>query len=324
MKVAITDYAYEHVDAEREIISAIPAELVTGQCRTEDEVIELARDADGLICQFAPITCRVIKELSKCRVIVRYAIGVDIIDVKCAEKEGIHVCNVPDYGVDEVSDHAMLLLLAAARKLPDLQRSVVESRWSYLDAKPVHRIKGATLGLAGFGRIPRLVAKKALAFGMKVIVFDPYVPPEMVREAHCEPVGFDDLLAAADYISVHTPLTEETRHLFGSDAFGKMKRNPILVNTSRGGVIDESALLEALKSGQVTAAALDVTEKEPINRDNPLLTMPNVMITPHSAWYSEEAIELLQRGVAEEVARVLTGNPPKNPVNHVGAKERGR
>jgi len=318
MKVVITDNGYEHVNQERAILEGFGAQLITASCKTEDEVIACAFDADAIICQFAPITAKVINALKKCRVIVRYAVGVDTIDAKSAQEKGIYVCNVPDYGSEEVATHAMALMLAAVRKLICMRQAVLAGTWSYTAAKPIRRLYGQTLGLVGFGRIPRLIAEKAKGFGLRIVVSDPFVDPESIVAAGCVPVAFEELLETSHIISVHAPLTEGTRHMFDRRVFSLMKNQPYIINTSRGGVMDEKALLEALESGKISGAALDVCEKEPADPANPLLRRDDVLITPHSAWYSEESIQALQRSVAEEVVRVLRGQKPKNPVNVVG------
>ncbi len=315
-KVVISECYYENVDQEQEILADIDAELIRCSCKTEEDVIEAARDCDALICQFAPITRKVIYALEKCKVIVRYAIGVDIIDLKAAEERGIYVCNVPDYCIDEVSNHAIALLMDCARKLTLIAENAKKGITGYQSVQPLLRMEGKTLGLAGFGRIPRCVAHKMQNFGLNIITYDPYLPDGVAEEAGVRKVSFDELLTASDYISVHCPLTEETHHLFNKEAFEKMKKQAVFVNTSRGAVVDEAALIEALRSGEIGMAGLDVTEQEPVTPDHPLLALENAVVTTHIAWYTEESVLALQRMVAEETARVLTGNPPKHPVNH--------
>lgn len=315
LKVVIVDYYYEHIEAERREIARLGAVLEDYHCKTEDEIIAVAKDADAVIVQFAPVTRRVVESLEKCRIIVRYAIGVDNIDVPSATERGIWVCNVPDYGVDEVSSHAVLLLLACARKLPILSRDVRQGNWNYNVAKPVHRIAGNVLGLVGLGRIPSLVARKMRGFDVETIAFDPYVTPESAAELGVRLVDMDTLLRDSDYVSVHCPLNDQTRHMFGREQFKRMKSSAVFVNTARGGVVNEKELAEALRAGEIAAAGLDVCEWEPIAPDSPLLQMDNVVVTPHVAWYSVEAIQSLQQKAAEEVVRVLSGAPPLNPVN---------
>ena len=317
MKVVITDNGYENVEQEKQIIEQFGAELIILSCRTEEDVIKNAVDADAIICQFAPITSKVIDKLSKCKVIVRYAVGVDTIDYKAAQEKGIYVCNVPDYGSEEVATHAMALLLALNRKLLLMRQSVLDGTWSYTAVKPVYRLKGQTLGLVGFGTISRLLAEKAKGFGLRIVVYDPFVDPKSIVSSGYIPMSLEGLAEISNIISIHAPLTESTHHLFNKNIFDLMKNKPYMINTSRGSLIDERALLEALELHTISGAALDVCEKEPIDPANPLLSHYDVLITPHSAWYSEESIKVLQRSVAEEVVRVLKGDKPKHPVNTI-------
>lgn len=315
-KVVVTDYYYENLRQEREIIEGIGAELVEFQCKTEDEVIAAAAGCDALICQFAPITSRVIQTLTQCKVIVRYAIGVDNIDLSAAEQQGIYVCNVPDYGIDEVSNQAIALLMDCAKKLTYLANQVKQGNCSYTLVKPLYRMEGKTLGLVGFGRIPRLVAKKMSAFGLKILAYDPFMDHQAAQQLGVTPVELNKLLQKSDYISVHCPLNQETYHLFDRDAFRQMKPTAIFINTSRGAVVKEEDLIWALEQSEISMAGIDVTETEPIPADHPLLKLDNAVVTPHAAWYSEEAIQSLQMKAAQEVARVLSGQAPQNPVNH--------
>ena len=315
-KVVVTDYYYENLRQEREIIEGIGAELVEFQCKTEDEVIAAAAGCDALICQFAPITSRVIQTLTQCKAIVRYAIGVDNIDLSAAEQQGIYVCNVPDYGIDEVSNQAIALLMDCAKKLTYLANQVKQGNCSYTLVKPLYRMEGKTLGLVGFGRIPRLVAKKMSAFGLKILAYDPFMDHQAAQQLGVTPVDLNKLLQKSDYISVHCPLNQETYHLFDRDAFRQMKPTAIFINTSRGAVVKEEDLIWALEQSEISMAGIDVTETEPIPADHPLLKLDNAVVTPHAAWYSEEAIQSLQMKAAQEVARVLSGQAPQNPVNH--------
>lgn len=319
-KVVITDYYYESIHQEAAVMAEMGAELRDYHCQTEDEVIAVAADCDALICQFAPITRKVIESLDKCKVIVRYAIGVDNIDVAAAEEHGIYVCNVPDYGIDEVSNHAIALLLDCAKKLTYLAGQVKQGNCSYTTVKPLYRMEGKTLGLMGFGRIPRLVAKKMAGFGVHIIAYDPMMNEEQARKLGVTPVSFDQLLRESDYLSVHCPLTADTHHLFNEAAFRAMKPTAIFINTARGAVVNEEDLIHALEQGEIAMAGIDVTETEPIPVDHPLLKLDNAVVTPHAAWYSEEAVQSLQLKAAQEAARVLMGQPPLNPVNHPAAR----
>jgi len=314
-KVVIGDYNYESLENEREVLSKINCRIFDYQCKTEDELISVANDCDALIVQFAPVTRKVIENLKNCKVIVRYAIGMDIIDIPAATEHGIYVANVPDYGIDEVSNHAICLLLALIRKLPQSIETIKEHKWDVSLIKPLHRPVGKRLGLIGLGRIPSAVAKKLSGFDFEIVSFDPYVDKKHADELGVKLVSFDELVETSDFISVHCPLTNETRGLFNKDVFKKMKNTVMIINTARGPIINESDLIEALKNKEIGAVALDVTEKEPIDFSSPLVSMENVILTPHIAWYTEESNTALQTKAAEEVLRVLSGNVPKNLIN---------
>lgn len=315
MKVAITDYEYANIDIERKIFAAAGIELYDYQCKNEKELIAATYDKDGVIVQYCPMTSNVIKKLQHCKIIVKYGIGVDNIDISAATAKNIFVCNVPDYGVEEVANHTMTFLLALARKLPALCSIVRKGDFGYKKAVPIKRLSLCTLGLLGFGRIPQLVCKRARAFGMRVLTYDPYVKPEIITKAGAESVDRDTLLRESDYISCHCPLTEETFHSINATTISKMKTGACLINTARGGIICEKDLVVALKEGKLAGAALDVFEREPLPLDSELRGLPNVIITGHCAWYTEEAITTLQHKAAEEVVRVLRGSLPLNLIN---------
>lgn len=317
MKVVITDFEYPNVDQETKIITESGAQLQACHLKTEEEIIAAVRDADAVIVQYAVITRKIIDHMQNCKMIIKYGIGVNNIDSAAATEKGIYVCNVPDYGVDEVSNHAIALLLALAKKLPVITKALRGGDWGYTSTVPLFRLAGSTLGLVGLGRIPSLVAKKMSGFGMRILAFDPYMTPEAARERGAELVDFETLCRESDFISIHCPLTDSTTHLFDEKAFALTKKTAFLINTARGPVIDEQALIQALKSGKIAGAGLDVFESEPISQESELLRMDNVIATPHCAWYSEEAISTLQRKVAEEVVNVLGGNPPFNRTNKI-------
>lgn len=315
MKVVITDYEYQDVEKERKILEAAGIDLDERQCRTEQALIDACREADGVIVQYCTITERVIRAMECCRVIIKYGIGVNNIDVDAASAKGIYVCNVPDYGVDEVSNHAIAMMLALSRGLKPLNESLTCGAWGYGPVVPLHRMTGSTLGLVGLGRIPSLVAKKMAGFGLRILAYDPFARPEYARRLGVELVEFDTLVAESDYISIHCPLTPQTRGMFGPEAFRRMKSTAILVNTARGPVIQQQALVEALRTGELAGAGLDVYEQEPLPKDSPLLHMPNLICTPHCAWYTEEAVMAVQEKAAQEAANVLTGHTPWHAVN---------
>lgn len=315
-RVVITDHVFPSLEIERAVLEeGAGAEVIVLQATSEDDLREAAADADAVLVCYAPITRRVIDRLHRCRIIARYGIGVDNVDVAAATEKGIVVTNVPDYCVDEVSDHALALLLACARKVPFLDRRVRAGRWEARDAVPMSRLRGQTLGLIGFGKIPRRVAEKAQALGLRVLAYDPYVSREEMEAHRVTQAPLDQVLAQADFVSVHAPLVPETRGLIGERALRTMKPTAYLINTARGPIVDETALARALRDGWIAGAALDVLESEPPRPDNPLLGLETVILTPHVAFYSEESVRDLQRKAAEEVARVLAGEPPRSPVN---------
>jgi len=316
MLVAVADSVFPNLDTAREMLGAIGADLQLASQATPEAILKVAVPADALLVTYAKITADMIQQMTRCRIISRFGIGVDNVDLEAATAAGIVVTKVPDYCIDEVSDHAMALLLALVRKIPASNAQVHAGRWEMKAVVPIHRLKGRILGLVGFGRIPRLLAPKAKAFGLRVIVHDPLVQADVIAREHVDQVDFDELLAQSDYVSIHTPLLPETRNLFNGDAFGRMKPGSYLINTARGPIVDEQALARALDAGQLAGAALDVMPQEP-PAGSPLLGRDNVIITPHTSFYSEESLLELQRQAAQEVADVLTGQPAKNPVNSV-------
>lgn len=315
MKAVITDYQYENIDQEKQIFKEAGIDLVEYQIKDPKDLIGVIDDADGIITQYSEINADVIKHLEHCKVIIKYGIGVNNIDVQAATEKGIYVCNVPDYGVDEVSNHAIALIFALSKKLPIIVKALRGGEWGYDSIVPLYRFSEATVGLVGFGRIPQLVAKKLAGFGVRILAYDPYINSEAAEKLGVTPVDFDTLCRESDFISLHCPLTEDTKHLFDISAFEKMKNSAFIINTARGPVIKETDLITALKEGMIAGAGLDVFESEPIEKNNPLLGMDNVITTPHCAWYSLRAIDNVQRKAAEEVVNVLLGNEPWNCVN---------
>lgn len=313
-QIAVSDSVFPNLEPAQQVLRRIGAELRMASAPTAEAILEVAREAEGLLVTYAKINAGMIGEMKRCRIISRFGIGVDNVDLAAATAAGIVVTKVPDYCIDEVSDHAMALLLAAVRKIPLANRQVHGGRWEMPAVVPIHRLRGSTLGLVGFGRIPQLVAPKAQAFGMKVVSYDPYIPAEVLKKAGVEGVDFPTLLKVSDYISIHSPLLPETKGLFGDEAFAQMKPTAYLVNTARGPIVDEAALARALDRGRLAGAALDVMAQEP-PKDSPLLGRENVILTPHTSFYSEESLVDLQTKAAEEVVRVLSGQPPRNPVN---------
>ena len=311
-KIVITDCDHPSVDIEKKILGKINSEPVLEFCRTEDDVIEKAFDADAIINQYAPFTRKVIKSLRKCKVISRYGVGVDNIDIKAATEHNIIVANVPDYCVDEVSTHAFSLILSCARAIAILDRKVRGEKWDFTLAKPLYRTQGQTIGLFGLGRIARMLAQKATGFGFKIIAYDPYV---LDTDNYVKLVTLEQLLSESDFLSIHAPLTDKTKHIIGEKELQMMKNSAYLINTSRGALVDEKALYVALREKRIAGAALDVMENEPPNWENPLLSLENIVITPHISFYSEESYIELKTKTAEAVLSVLTGSRPRSVVN---------
>lgn len=312
--IAVTDSPFPSLDLARTALKRVDPELRMAKSPSVDDILAVARDADAILVTYAKLPGELLRQLKRCKAIGRFGLGVDNIDVKTARELGIPVTYVPDYCMQEVSDHAMAMLLALARKIPYSNKLVQAGRWEMPAVVPLRRLSTQTLGLIGLGGIPRALAPKAKSFGLKVISHDPYAPKELFASVGVESVSLNDLYARSDIISVHAPLTPETRGLVNAAAFAKMKKGVLIVNTARGPLIDEPALLAALDSGQVGAAALDVVVNEPLPKDSPLIGRDNLILTPHTGFYSIEALEELQTKCATDVARVLSGEKPVYPV----------
>jgi len=313
-KVAITDAEYASHEPEREVLSKLDVELVKFQCRTEDDVIKYCGDADALLNQYARIPRRVIDSLSNVKIIARYGVGVDNVDLKAATEKGIFVTNVV-YDICDVADHVLALMLSLIRKVPWARQSVKGGKWDWKEFQPIARITGKTVGIIGFGRVGREVAARIKGFGTHVIAYDPYVSREIFEKSDVKNVDLETLLKESDAITIHVLLSDETRHMIDENRLRKMKKTAVLINASRGAVIDENALYKALKEGWIAGAGLDVLEKEPPARDNPLFELDNIVVTPHMAWYSTSSLTEIQTKAAEEVARVLSGKLPVSLVN---------
>ncbi|HEX8010041.1 MAG TPA: C-terminal binding protein [Casimicrobiaceae bacterium] len=313
-KVVLTDYVWGSLDVERQTLGEL-ADLVALQTKTPEEFLREAEDCDALLNTYAgPITAEVMARMPKCRIIARYGIGVDTIDLDAATAEGIIVTNNPTYCIEEVAEHTLALLLACARKVAVYDRLVRGRRWEVPPGKPMFRLSGRTLGLVGFGNIARQVARRAAAFGMRILFADPFVA-EGGHDAPGKKTEFPNLLAESDFVSLHPPLTRETRKMMDDRAFSRMKPTAFLVNCSRGPVVDTDALVRALEARRIAGCALDTTDPEPLPDPHPLRGRENVILTPHVAWYSEQALVGLQAGAPNEVRRVLTGAWPVNVVN---------
>ena len=304
---------------ETEELAKVNAELVGAFCTTEDEIIEAAKDADAILAYEAHMTRRVMETLPKCKVIVNYGVGYDMVDIGAATDNNILVVNTPapDWCVEEVSNHAITLLLACAKKLVFLNNRTKHGRWTEWGRTlaPMVSIHGQTLGVIGCGSTGRMTARKAQCFSLRVLGYDPYVDKSLAKEYGITLVSLPELLKKSDFVSVHTFLSEETRHLIGEKEFKQMKPTAYFINTARGAIVDEPALIKALQEKWIAGAGLDVFEKEPVDSDNPLLKMDDVVVTPHCASYSDVAFKWLPTIVGQEAAKVLSGRWPKNVVN---------
>jgi D-3-phosphoglycerate dehydrogenase len=312
--IAVTDSPFPSLDPAKAALARLKPELRMAKSASAEDILAVARDADAILVTYAKLPGDLLRQLKRCKVIGRFGLGVDNIDIPVAVELGITVTYVPDYCMQEVSDHAMALLLALARKVPFSNKLVQSGRWEVPPIVPIRRIAGQTLGLVGFGNIPRAVAPKAKAFGLRVVTHDPYVPQDVLKAAGVEGVSFDKLLEISDFVSIHAPLLPATRGLINADAFAKMKKGALLINTARGPLVDEAALVAALDSGHLGGAALDVVAIEPLAKDSKLLGRDNVILTPHTGFYSVEALNELQTKCATDVARVLSGEKPVYPV----------
>lgn len=313
-KVVLTDYVWESLDVEHEILDGI-ADVVPLQVTDPESFFPEAADCDAMLNTYGgPITAEVMSRMPRCRIIARYGIGVDTIDLDAATEAGIIVTNNPTYCIEEVAEHTLAMMLSAARKITFYDRQVRGGGWAVPPGKPMFRVAGSTAGLIGFGNIARRVATAAGALGMRVLYFDPFVEQGQF-DAPGEKAELADVLAQADYLCVHAPLTPQTRGMLDAEAFAQMKSSAVLINCSRGPIVDTAALIDALDAGQIGGCALDTTDPEPLPEDHTLRARENVIINPHAAWYSEQAIEGLQRGAPNEVRRVLEGRWPVNVVN---------
>jgi D-3-phosphoglycerate dehydrogenase len=313
-RVVVTDHVFADLEIERSLLEPFDVELVVAPATDEATLSALAREADALLVCYAPVPRGVIEAAAagRLRVIARYGIGYDNVDVEAASEHGILVTYVPDYCLDEVADHTFALLLALGRGVVSAAESVRAGGWS-VPREGIHSLRGAQLTLVGLGRIGAKVAERALPFGLRVVARDPYVtaPPPGVELAP----SLAEALAEADFVSLHVPMSPENRHLVDDASIAQMKRAPVLVNTSRGGLVDLDAATRALLEGRLSGVALDVTEPEPLPEGHPLRTHPRAVVTPHMGFYSAEAQAELQRRAADEVVRAFRGDEPRSPVN---------
>ncbi|MDA0657477.1 MAG: C-terminal binding protein [Planctomycetota bacterium] len=318
MKVVITDFTFPDLAIEQQILQEVGASITSGQCKTPESLLALVADADAVITQFAPVSAHVIDGMQKARVIVRYGIGVDNVDLEAARRRGIPVCNVPDYCIDEVADHTLAFILAATRGVVPNARKVQQGGWGLaLPLTGMRAMRTQCVGIVGFGRIGREVAARLRPFKCRVLVHDPLVSAENLRESHVEPSDLASLLKNSDIVTLHCPSNSATRHLLNADSLPTMKPGAILVNLGRGDLIETTALVSALQSGHLGAAALDVFEQEPLPADSPLRTLDNVVTASHVASVSEQAVRTLRETAAGIAAQALRGQKLPNVVNNV-------
>jgi D-3-phosphoglycerate dehydrogenase / 2-oxoglutarate reductase len=311
VKVAHVDPMGRRVDIESEVLASIGAELVAERCRTDDEVVALAGDADVLLCVAYPITESILSRCPNLKVIVRYGVGVDNVDLEAATARNVMVCNVPDYCIDEVANHTMALLLALNRRIVSLND--VTRRGERAVLAPMGALRGETLGLIGYGRLAQAVGERAVAFGLRLVAFDPYLSD--APDGRVTMTSLEELLRTSDFVSVHVPLTTDTRNLIGADELAMMKPTAYLVSTARGGIVSEDALVDALEGGRIAGAGIDVWEREPVTAEHPLLALPQVIATPHVAYFSDRSAAALRRRVAEITVEALSGGQPLSVVN---------
>ena len=313
--VVITSNVFPGLEVEQEVLAPLNVELVKRPCQNQDQLIDAGKDAAALIIGNVPINAGVLSHFPRCLAIVKPSVGVDNIDIDAATAAGICVANVPDYGTDEVATHAMALLLNALRYVDAVAADVRAGRWQPKPPYPIQRSSGRTLGIVGFGRIGRSVARKAAGFGWRLLAWDPYLDDEEMRSRGVDPVDFETLLAQSDFVTLHLPLTEETEGLIDAGVLAKMKPTAFLVNTARGAIVDSAALHQAVESGQIAGAALDVVDEEPPQPDHPLYRTDRILVTAHVAWYSEQAFDDVRVRAVQEVAHVLQGELPRNLLN---------
>ena len=320
--VVVTDHEFADLAPERAVIEAAGFRLIDAQAASPEELIRACADADALLNQYQQITPAVIGSLTRCRIISRYGIGLNTIDIPAATAAGIAVANVPDGSLDDVSDHAIAMLLALSRGLGAYDRAIRAGRWDYTAAGPLYRLRGRTLGLLGFGQIPQRVATKAQAFGLRIIAHDPFMDPARAAALDVELVEADRLYADSDAVSVHVPLIPSTQGSVDRAAFALMRPHAVLINTSRGPVVDEDALIEALEQGRIAGAGLDVFAHEPLASDSPLRRSERVLLSPHAAWYSEDSEQEIRTKAAQNVVQALRGEPVTYQVNTPEPAER--
>ncbi len=317
-KIIVTDDRHGSYETEKNVLREIGAEITVYKTLDKENAAEVLRDADGVLCNLFPLDAACIGAMEKCRIISRYGVGYDNVDVKAATRAGIWVSNVPDYAGETVSEHALALLLGCVRRITLRDRGVRQGDWNIRDGKPVNTVNGSVLGIIGFGRSGSAFVRKVSALAPStILIHDPFVDPETIRAAGGTPASFDEITVSADYISIHAPLTEETKGMFNRDVFKRMKKTAMIINTARGPLVNEADLAEALGSGKIAYAGLDVYDREPLPPDNPLRQLDNVIFSDHAGWYSEESMEDLKRKAALNILETFKTGRPVYPVNEV-------
>ena len=318
-KVVITDYTFDEINIEKDILESLGCEVVAQKTHTgEDDMIGLVRDADFVINQFAPITARVIDSMTRCRVISRYGIGFDSVDVDAAAARSIPVCNIPDFCVDEVADHTIALILCLTRQIEQLHQQCRDGNWFARDRVPrMNCLREMTVGLVGFGRIGMAVVDRLHGFKCRIIAHDPVVDDSLINQQGCNAVPLDQLLQESDIVSLHCPSTSQNQHMINEDTLSRMKEGVLFINVSRGSLVQTEDLIYALQQGHIGGAALDTTDPEPPPEDSPLWRLDNVIITPHKAGATPRSIRELQTRVTEPILRIRKGQPLKHVVNGV-------
>ncbi|MEA4934839.1 MAG: C-terminal binding protein [Lawsonibacter sp.] len=312
--VCVSDERHASYEIEQKMIESIGAELKLCHCEDEDDLIEQCGNADAILLDLAPMTAKAIAGLKNCKVISRYGVGYENVDLDAATARGIQVTYVPDYCMEDVSDHALALMLSCLRHIPMRDRKIRAGEWNLQETS--FRLVGKTLGIIGAGRIARALIRKTSGFGLREIVaYDPYLSTEELAQIGVRKVELDELLRISDIISLHLHVTDETRGIINAQALSKMKSSAILINVSRGPLIDDAALLDALKNNAILAAGLDTHNHEPLGADSPFCRLDNVILTDHTAYSTKEGIEELKTKAAQNIIDVLTGIPPKYPVN---------
>ncbi len=313
-KVVVTDATYPHLDQERAIAVRHGAQFFVAECKTPEEVVRAATGADVVLVQYARITDAVLSQMAPNSLVVRYGLGLDNIDLRAAERRGVRVAYIPDYATSEVADHTAALMLTALRKIVALDRAVRAGDWDASSAcAPMPSFSRAVVGLIGFGRIGRQVYERLRPFGFTALVSDPFATAEELEALGATPSNLDELFRRVDVLTLHAPLTPQTRHIVNASRLSVMKRSAVVVNTARGALIDTTALEHALETNRIGGAALDVFEQEPLPADSRLRVLPNVILTPHAAWFSDESAERIQALAADEVDRALSGKPSRRP-----------